>query len=111
MKIYDKIIFVLGILFNLIPLRYLYKWVELYDEFYELGRKQTVLIFDREVMFGLFNDGLPRTFPLLMAVIAELLLMTSLVISLQKQDKFVKVKTIVFIVSLLLFISTLWGFL
>ncbi|MCB9359889.1 MAG: hypothetical protein H6587_03160 [Flavobacteriales bacterium] len=34
MKIYDKIIFVLGILFNLIPLRYLYKWVELYDDFY-----------------------------------------------------------------------------
>ena len=107
MKKYDLLFLALGTLLSIIPVYVGLGWVYICMIYPELSQSETVSIYHSQILFNLLNGRYSSLiFSFLCGLVAGLLLLISLITSINRKDKFFKiVKIIIFSIN---FLFTSW---
>lgn len=113
MKKYDNLYLTLGSLLSIVPIYKGLGWIHVFNKYPELDQAEKVLIYNSEILFNLFNSRYSSAlFFLSCGLIAGVLLLISLLNSINRKDKFLKIiKMILFFINGLFTFWALFGLL
>jgi hypothetical protein len=111
MKKYDNLYFILGFLLSIIPVYVGLGWIYIWNKYLELEQAEKVIHYDSEILFNLFSGRYSSAlFALSCGLIAGILLIVSLITSINRNDKFLKiVKILVLSINVLFTFWVLFG--
>ncbi len=111
MKKYDILFLSIGIILSIIPIYVGLGWIYVCAIYPNLSQSETVAIFDSQILFNLFNGRYSSAlFTLSCGFVAGILLLISLVYSLQNNgNKTLTIKVILFVINVIFTGWTLFG--
>lgn len=111
MKKYDILFLSIGTIFSIIPVYVGLGWIHVFNKYPELEQAEKVIHYDSEILFNLFSGRYSSAlFALSCGLIAGILLIVSLITSINRNDKFLKiVKILVLSINVLFTFWVLFG--